>query len=318
MRNISSLIILLILMIGCNTSHSQEEKKIVKSFEGIESIDLNTASGDCEIKKGSGSTVVAEITYTYDDEDFTPEMEKMGSILKLEEKFHGNNVRGKSKWVLSVPDGLEIGFNTGSGSLLLGNLQGEVEFNSGSGDAHVEDFEGELKFNSGSGSFYYDKVKGEIKANSGSGDHHIFSSEMHMSANTGSGDIEVRTSKGGFKLNSGSGDVEAGQLVLMEEGNFNTGSGDVEISLAASLENDISANSGSGNAVLDFNGNAIEGEVIMTCKKQGGNIKAPFKFDKEEEIDRDGEVYLKKTARLGSKDILIEVGTGTGTAEIRQ
>ena len=318
MKNLFPLVLTGILMVSCTLSHSQEEKTVEKSFSGIQSIDLNTASGDCEINKGTGDAVLVKVIYTYDDEDYTPKMEKNGTQLKLEEKFHANNVRGNSKWVLTVPDGLEIGFNTGSGDLVLSNLKGEIDFNSGSGDAHAEDFEGELKFNTGSGDFHFKDMKGEVKANSGSGDHYIADCVLDAKANTGSGDIELNDSGGGYSLNTGSGDVRAGRLTLSEEGKFNTGSGDVEVELAAALVDDISANSGSGDAVIDFNGNPIEGEVVMTCKKKGGTIKAPFAFDKEEEIDRNGEIYLKKTAKLGTKDILIEVGTGTGTAEIRK
>ncbi len=318
MKNLISFGFVVLFLISCSSSHSQEEKTIEKSFDGISSIDLSTASGDCVIKKGSTDAVQVKVTYTYDDDDYTPKMEQNGSRLGLEEKFHARNTRGSSKWELTVPDGLEIEFSSGSGDLVLSDLKGEMDYNSGSGDANIDDFEGELKGNSGSGDFHMKNVKGEIKINSGSGDHLISDSELMAKANTGSGDVEVNDSKGGFKLNTGSGDVEAGRIALSEDGNFNTGSGDVEVVLTASLVKDISANSGSGDAVIDFNGNAIEGKVIMTCKKRGGNIKAPFKFDKEEEIDQNGEIYLKKTANLGSKDILIEVGTGTGTAEIKE
>jgi hypothetical protein len=318
MKNLLSLVLVLFFIAGCSHSHSQEEKTVEKSFDGVESIDLNTASGDCIVKKGGGNDVKVVVTYTYDEDDYTPKMDQNGSRLKLEEKFHDNNVRGSSKWELTVPDGLSIEFNSGSGDLELSDLKGEIDFNTGSGDAHIENFDGELKCNSGSGNFELKNIKGEAKVNSGSGDHHISDSDVYAKANTGSGDVKVNDSKGGYKLNTGSGDVEAARIALTEEGNFNTGSGDVEVILEAALVDNVSANSGSGDAVVDFNGNEIEGEVVMTCKKRGGNIKAPFKFDKEEEIDRNGEIYLKKTAKFGSKDILIEVGTGTGTAEIRK
>lgn len=318
MKKLYAVLPIMIFLVNCNSSHSQEEKKVEKSFEGISVIDLNTGAGDGEIQKGQGDRVEVIVTYTYDDESYTPKMEKSGNRLILEEKFHSRNTSGRSHWLLVVPDGLKIKFNTGSGDLRLAGITGELDFNSGSGDAHLEDFEGDLKLNSGSGDFHFRNVKGELQVNSGSGDHHIHDCDMFVKGNTGSGDIDVNQSKGGYRLNTGSGDVEAGGIVLSEEGKFNSGSGDVEIKLASALINDISANSGSGNAVVDFSGNAIEGEVIMTCKKRGGNIKAPFAFDKEEEIDRDGETYIQKSARLGSKDIRIEVGTGTGTAEIRK
>jgi len=160
MKNLLSFALL--ILVSCSYTHSEEEKTVEKSFDGISSIDLSTASGDCIIKKGSSAAVMVKVTYTYDDEDYTPKMEKTGSSLGLEEKFHTNNTRGSSKWELTVPDGLEIEFSSGSGDLSLSGLKGEMDFNSGSGDAHIEDFEGEVKGNSGSGDFHIKNVKGEL------------------------------------------------------------------------------------------------------------------------------------------------------------
>jgi len=310
-----SLLLAILLIAGISFS---QEKKVEKSFDGVKSIDLSTASGDCEIVKGNGNAVKVKLTYTYDDEDYEPKMDLRGSNLNLEEKFHANNTRGTSNWVLTVPDGLDIKFNTGSGDFILADLKGNVNYNSGSGDGDIRNFNGELKVNSGSGDFRFENVNGELKSNSGSGDHKITGSNVSAKANTGSGDVRVDDSKGGFKLNTGSGDVEAKSLTLIESGNFNTGSGDSEVQLNAALVEDISVNSGSGDALLDFNGNKIEGKIVMTCKKKGGDIKAPFDFDTEEEYEEGGQTYLKKSVTIGSKDIDIRVGTGTGTAEIRK
>jgi myo-inositol-hexaphosphate 3-phosphohydrolase len=79
-------------------------------------------------------------------------------------------------------------------------------------------------------------------------------------------------------------------------------------------------NSGSGDATLDFGGNKIEGKVIMTANKKNGKIVAPFTFDKTEEVDNgnNDNVRIRKTVQLGTNDIEIKVGTGSGTAEIKK
>jgi len=294
------------------------QQKVEKSFDGITSIRLNTGSGDCDIVKGSGSSVNIQVEFSYDPDDYEVKMEKNGTRLVLEEKFNAQNVRGDSEWTLTVPDGLDINFNSGSGNLDLTNLKVSMKFNTGSGNANVKNVEGELDFNSGSGDFEFEEVEGEIKANSGSGDHRLRSVNAQVKANTGSGDVRTENSKGGFKLNTGSGDVGAEDITLTDDGSFNTGSGDVDIILKASLDHDIRLNSGSGDAVLDFNGQRIEGNIIMKAKKRGGDIRAPFEFDKVEEIIENGETYVKKTKKLGSKNIEIYVGTGTGTAQIKE
>jgi hypothetical protein len=312
-RSISSfLFILLSIQFGL------AQQKVEKSFEGIHSIRINTASGDCHILKGSGSGVNVLVEFTYDPDDFETKMEQNGARLVLEEKFHAHSMRGESNWTLKIPDGLEIDFSSGSGNLELSDLDIEMKFNTGSGDASVEQVNGELDFNSGSGDFKFNEVEGEIKANSGSGNHNLKSVNAMVKANTGSGDVDIDDSSGEFKMNTGSGDIEAENITLLDDGKFNTGSGDVEISLQTALDHDIQLNSGSGDAILDFNGQKIEGTVVMKAKKRGGDIQAPFDFDQVEEIEESGDIYIKKTRKFGGKDIEIYVGTGTGRAVIRE
>jgi hypothetical protein len=310
------LVSLLFILIVIHGSIAQQ--KVERSFDGIEEIRLNTASGDCNIQKGSGTNVTVLVEFTYDPDDYEVKMEKNVSRLVLEEKFNARNMRGSSEWTLTVPDDMEIDFNSGSGNLDLSGLKVEMKFNTGSGDAIAKNVNGELDFNSGSGDFEFEGVEGEVKANSGSGNHRLKSVNAEIKANSGSGDVEMEYSSGEFKLNTGSGDVEAENISLMEDGNFNTGSGDVEVSLQSSLDHDINLNSGSGDAILDFNGNKIEGNITMKAKKQGGIIKAPFEFDSVEEVEENGDIYIKKKKRIGNKNIDIYVGTGTGTAVIRE
>jgi hypothetical protein len=54
----------------------------------------------------------------------------------------------------------------------------------------------------------------------------------------------------------------------------------------------------------------------MKANKRNGEIAAPFDFDKVEEIDNGNNTTIKKTAKIGSKNIDIKVATGSGTARI--
>ena len=54
----------------------------------------------------------------------------------------------------------------------------------------------------------------------------------------------------------------------------------------------------------------------MKANKKNGEIVAPFDFDKEEEVENGNNTTIKKTAKIGSKDIDIHVATGSGTARI--
>ncbi|MEM9324077.1 MAG: DUF4097 family beta strand repeat-containing protein [Bacteroidota bacterium] len=277
------------------------QKTIERTFDGIEEIDVSLGSGDASFVKGSSDQVKLVLRHTFDD--YNPTIEKRGDRLFIrEERNNGNwNRRGDASWEFTVPDGMELEFNTGSGDVEIDGLTMEISVNSGSGDYDLS------------------KVDGEFKMNTGSGDFTIRDSRGEYRINTGSGDIDIRGMVGEIDGNTGSGDIEIDAITLAGPSGLNSGSGDVEVSLASGLDHDLSINSGSGDATLDFDGNPIEGLIVMQVSKRRGRIVAPFAFDKEEEIDNGGSSpTIRKTAQIGDKDVKIRVGSGSGTAEIEK
>jgi hypothetical protein len=294
-----------------------QEKSIDKTFNNVKSIKLTTASGDIILKKGSGSAVKLTIKYTYNESEFTPEISENGGRLTLKEELTRGNHSGNSTWSLELPDNVSLNISTGSGDMTISELNATVKTNSGSGDVEISNLKGNLDTNTGSGNITLEKVDGEISLNVGSGDIRTSQSSGTFSFNAGSGNIRLDQLKGEFSINVGSGDIRANAITINHESKFNSGSGNTQVSLATGLDHDISVNSGSGDATLAFNGNAISGEVIMSANKRSGNIIAPFKFDKEETIEEgNSSPVIRKTAKLGTKDITIKVSTGSGTAEI--
>ena len=277
------------------------QKTIERTFDGIDEIDMSLGSGDAVFEKGSGDKVQLVLRHSFDS--YQPTIEKRGDKLFIrEEQRNGNWSRsGSATWTFTIPDGLEL------------------EFNTGSGDVSVEGLEMDARVNSGSGDFEIASASGEYKMNTGSGDVEIRKSEGRYRMNTGSGDVELSDVAADIDANTGSGDIEADGLTVAGSCNLNSGSGDVEVSLAGPLDYDISVNSGSGDAVVDFNGAKIEGTIVMQANKRHGRIVAPFKFDTEEEIDNGGSSpTLRKTVKLGDKDVRINIGTGSGTAQVKE
>lgn len=295
-------------------------QEVNKSFSGIKKIKLNTSGGDCILVKGSSNDVKVSLKYTYSKEKFTPVMEQEGSTLVLKEEFERGSASGESTWTLTIPQNMELDFNTGSGSLRGEGLTLELKGNSGSGNVDLKNTDGEFKLNTGSGNIELTSFKGEVSANCGSGNITVDgASDAEVKANVGSGNIKIYNATGRFSANAGSGSVKADKLILTDKSSFNAGSGDVKVTLAASPAHSLSVNSGSGDAVVDFSGNKMEGTVVMTANKKNGDIRAPFSFDKTEEIDDDGnQVRIRKTAKLSDKDIQIKIGTGSGNAVIEK
>lgn len=296
----------------------QAQQTVKKSFSGIKEIDLSTGSGDIILKKG-GNEVQLELTYTYDDDEYEPEIEQKGDRLILSEEFKGRgSYNGYSKWALTIPNGLEVDVNTGSGDITADNLQIELTSNSGSGDVEGQALSGEITTNAGSGDVNLNDFDGELKVNAGSGNVELDNSNGSFKVNLGSGDVQASDVQGGFSINVGSGDIELDDVIIADRSSFNAGSGDVEVSLAGDLQSDISVNSGSGDAKLDFNGSKLAGEFTMKANKKHGEISAPFTFDKVEEEKSGSQTIVKKTASIGNSDIEINIGTGSGRAIVEK
>ena len=301
------------------------QKSINKTFSGVEDIRLNVPSGNILIKKGSGSEVKITVDFTYDEDDYTPEFKQTGTRLRLSEDFRDKrswNYRGRSEWTLEVPDGLSLDMNTGSGNIEVMNLEADVDLNSGSGNIDLEDLKGYARATSGSGNINASEIEGSLKANTGSGEVRVEDINGDSDLNSGSGNIRVENATGGMKYNTGSGNIRAMNAAITDHSRFNTGSGNVEVILSAELSSDVSLNSGSGNATLNFNGQTIEGKFTLESSNKN-SFSAPFEFDKEYEEDsgngrRRGYTRYIKEASIGSKDIHIDIATGTGSVRVKK
>jgi len=309
-----------LFLLALVTSAAQGQKTS-KTFSGIKKISLSTSSGNCKLIKGNTNEVQVTVSDTYSTSNFRPIMEQDGSTLELKEDFAGRgSYSGSSSWELIIPENLEIRFSSGSGDFEASEMEVKISGNTGSGNYRWRSVTGNSKINTGSGNISIDDFHGDIDLNTGSGDVDITKAEGDLHANSGSGKINLLNVKGKVSANVGSGDITGKELVLTGKGMFNSGSGDVSIKLASAPGYAISVNSGSGDALLDFNGNKMEGRVIMTVNKRNGKIVAPFPFDKTEEIQDGGDdnVRIQKTAQLGAKDIDIKISSGSGTAEIKK
>ncbi|KYG75905.1 MULTISPECIES: DUF4097 family beta strand repeat-containing protein [Roseivirga] len=320
MHKLKSTLTTLIFFAALVTVQAQE--KVEKTFTGIKSIRLTTASGNGTIKKSTSNQVKVTVEYTYDEDDYTPEFDLSGDRLYIEEDFRRSRwTKGYSEWTLEIPDGLELEFKTGSGNIEVSGINVELNSNTGSGNIEVDRVIGEVRANTGSGNISLRDIDGRTTANTGSGSIRLENIKLKDGArfNTGSGNIRAREVEGELDFNTGSGNIEVEEATITGPSSFNTGSGNARVILASPLSNDLSLNTGSGNATLDFNGQEIEGVFYMKAGDKD-DISAPFRFDKEYEEDRGwrGRKNYVKEAKVGSKDIRIRISTGSGRAVVRK
>lgn len=310
---------LLMALAFFTTLTANAQSKIDKNFSGIRKIDISTASGDCIVKKASGTEVNVKLEHSFGDA-YNPVIEQNGDRLVIKEKHQRGSWSGSAKWTITIPDGIDMKYNTGSGSFEASDLELELTMNTGSGSLTLENMKGEISSNSGSGDLELNNFSGEISANVGSGDLIVSKASGYVKLNCGSGSIKLSNIDAEIGANVGSGNIRAREVTLAGSSSFNSGSGDVEVSLNESPKYNISVNSGSGDSELDFNGNAIDGALVMTANKKHGKIVAPFDFDKVEEIDNDNNhrdnIKVRKTVKFGNSNVEIKIGTGSGVARV--
>lgn len=318
MKNRILAILILIGTVAAQTVYGQKE--INKTFKGIKTIRMTTASGDCKITKSADASVAITLRHNYDDTTYDPIFEQTGDRLDVKEEFHSRSSNnGNASWSLAVPEGVDIRFRTGSGDIDAAGMKLQLDVTAGSGNATFIKVTGEITVNTGSGDVELDDFNGTIDANIGSGTARVANSKGDLKLNCGSGSIRLADSQAEFRASTGSGSVTGRNLTLAGSSRFNSGSGDTAVGLAGSPKFDISVASGSGNAELNFNGNEIVGEITMTASKTRGSINAPFEFEKVEEMKEWGDqVVVKKSTIKGSSAPRVNVSTGSGAATIRK
>lgn len=316
----------LILAALCLVTVAYGQKTVNKTFNGVESIRISIASGNGIVKKGSSQEVKISLEYTYDDDEYEPSFEQVGTTLRIKEEFKSRNRnwnnRGRSEWTLTIPDGLIVDMNTGSGNIEITGLEIELKANSGSGNVEVDRVTGDTRLSTGSGNISVRDMAGELRVNTGSGTIRVDNVSGDSDLNTGSGNIRVNGAEGAMGYNTGSGNIDATGLIITDESKFSTGSGNVDVALGGELDGDVRLSTGSGNATLDFNSFEIEGKFTMQASSEN-SISAPFRFDKE--YDEDGgrgwrgrnKRYVKE-ATIGTKDVRIDIGTGSGSVRVRK
>lgn len=291
------------------------QKVVDKTFKVKETVTISTVSGDCIIKKGNENEIKVHLSYTYDDDCFSPEFNEESDLLEIKEEFDGN-CSGKSEWTITVPENTNVKFNSASGDGEITGVAKSIYANTASGDIKLSNLKGEVKINSASGDVKLNKVNADLKINTASGDIEAENLEGKVKINTASGDIDIKNANAELKVNSASGEIEAENIVISSKSSFNTASGDVEVSLAKSSSYDLTLSSASGDVTLDYNGNDLNGFYEFTARVKKGKIISPVKFDREEVITKNGKKYDVKSFTKGNSTPIILIKTSSGTAKL--
>lgn len=296
-RNIAIVLSALFLIIIGVSAFGEE---ITREFEKKSEIKISTICGNCRIEKGTSDKIIVMIISDLTPADaFVPVFKERGDMLKINEKIEDSS-QGDILWELTIPDGTDIDFSSASGGL---------EISDNSGKFHGSTASGDYDFSNCSGEFDLSTASGNVRMTDCQGDFNVSSA---------SGDCRLNNCQGAFDVSSASGDVRGKGIILDDDSEFSSASGSADVELGKTAEHDLNVGSASGNAMLDYRGNPMTGFIEMTARRRGGRIVSDIKFDKEEEIERNGQNYIRKSATLKDNSPAITVGTATGTAKLRK
>jgi DUF4097 and DUF4098 domain-containing protein YvlB len=277
---------------------AEDVQEIQKRFSQSSEVRLKLVLGQCEIGPSSDGKIHVKLVYAYSQGGFEPILKERSRYLLLQEKFHGTNPEGHSRWTLAVPDGVEIAFRSATGDLTVASLAADLTGSTGTGDLNL------------------DKVKGNLHLRTGTGRVQVLDSEGDCELSSGTGRVTVRGFKGNIEASSGTGDVHASEVTLESDGEFSSGTGDAEVVFPGVGDFDLSVSSGTGSAVVKMNGQPIQGRFEFTCQAKRGRIVCPEQFDQEEAYTDHKTKYLLKSLTRGDDASKIRVSTGTGQAKL--
>ena len=314
----SRILIVFFLFIFLSASLFAQGKSLNKKFEAKKKVELKVSSGDCTVKTGNADEILVDVTFDVEPEDaFKPDFRETGNSLKIKEQWRGSS-HGRVSWTVTIPKETEFEFSAASGDLLVAGITKGIEASTASGDITIENASGEFDISTASGDVTLESLKGVFDISTASGDVEAdgISGEMDMS--TASGEIKINDASGSFELSCASGEIEARDITVEDEGSFSTASGDIDVKLAKSATVDLNLSAASGDVTLDYNGNELKGYFELSARKRRGRISAPYSFDKEEEFEQHGDVYMIKSFKRGGSTPVITIETSSGRATLKK
>lgn len=230
-----------------------ESERIEETFEvgRTPNLEIDSFAGSIAVRAGDGDTIQVIATKrarsksTLDRIEL--EMSERDGGLRIKAQKPSTLINASVQFEIVVPAGTQLDAHTGSGSVDVYGLDGDVEVDTGSGSVDLSNLGGDAKVETGSGSVSLEDVAGEIDAH------------------TGSGSMDVRGASDRVRLDTGSGRIEY-------EGNpsgdcrFHTGSGSITLVLPGELNVDVDLDTGSGEIDVEFvvEGHTARGEVKGT------------------------------------------------------
>ncbi len=201
-----------------------EERELTLAAGGLNELVIDAGAGPLEIRGESGAdTITVRATILVDgakgDEarEFIENrmnlwLEQSGGDAKLVAGFQdgswGNGKNGAVALDITVPQGMALQVDDGSGSILIEDTMADVRLDDGSGSIAIRGV-GNVNVDDGSGSLEVSDATGNVRIDDGSGSVTVRRVTGNVSVDDGSGSINVKDIQGDFRvIDDGSGSID--------------------------------------------------------------------------------------------------------------
>ncbi len=193
---------------------------------------------------------------------------------------------GSGNIVVADLDG-PVSASTGSGGLTISGVQHGLTATTGSGNVHINHVAGALTTRAGSGSIEVLQSGAAVKAQSGSGNVTVDGAGGAVDAQTGSGSIKLNGIHSDLTAHTGSGHIRAaGSMPSGSRWNLEAASGSIDLDLPTTTAAEVSAHTGSGTVTTslpitltgavnhhDLHGVIKSADAQLTATTGSGNIR---------------------------------------------
>ena len=197
---------------------------------------------------------------------------------------------------VSLPHFSRVTTKLGSADLRAMGRLGQSMIRTGSGDVMIEDVDGDLAVESGSGDLEVERITGDLRVKSGSGDVAVQRVAGDASIATGSGDVELETAGGSVEVKSGSGDLRVRDA--QRDVALSTASGDLLVDRMN--RGQLAAKNVSGDITVGIPAGI---PVWTDITSMTGSVRSDLKGAGEPD---EGQDYIELRARTVSGDVHLE------------
>lgn len=230
------------------------------TVSGPATVNVKTGSGYIHLYSGSGNQVHVHghvrVLRPFGDSDrivsgivAAPPVRQSGNTVTAEPVPPSNGGLFSNisiDYDITAPPNSTVEAKTGSGSMEVGGIQGEVTAETGSGSIHVDNIGPKAHLSTGSGSIRGTKLHGGASLQTGSGNiEAAVDAAGDVTAHTGSGHIQLDGLNGGARVTTGSGSIAVSGAPA-EEWRVETGSGSVHLNLIGNAHCNVDLHTGSG------------------------------------------------------------------------